>query len=104
MSCSFFLLLPILLESIAIKLSIMTQQGLSFPILVLESKIEKKKKEKNVTLASVYVETKTSAQIGSFFHGKLAVEFRGRKKKYNTRYIPFFLLLRPLKAAAALRF
>ena len=26
-----------------------------------------------------------------FFHGKLAVEFRGRKKKYNTRYIPFFV-------------
>ena len=73
MSCSFFLHLPILLESIAIKLSIMTQQGLSFPILVLESKIEKKNKKngrKNVTLASVYVETKTSAQIGSFFPWK----------------------------------
>ena len=53
----------------------MTQQGLSFPILVLESKIEKKKNkikriERNVTLASVYVETKTSAQIGSFFPRK----------------------------------
>ena len=73
MSCSFFLHLPISLESIAIKLSIMTQQGLSFPILVLKSKkkTEKKKKNrKNVTLAFVYVEPKTRAQIGSFFPWK----------------------------------
>ena len=52
----------------------MTQQGLSFPILVLESKKEKKLKkkeiEKNVTLAFVYVEPKTRAQIGSFFPWK----------------------------------
>ena len=51
----------------------MTQQGLSFPILVLKSKkkTEKKKKiEKNVTLAFVYVEPKTRAQIGSFFPWK----------------------------------
>ena len=50
----------------------MTQQGLSFPILVLKSKkkTEKKKIEKNVTLAFVYVEPKTRAQIGSFFPWK----------------------------------
>ena len=69
MSCSFFLHLPISLESIAIKLSIMTQQGLSFPILVLKSKkkTEKKKNRKKCDFGLCVCRTENKGANWFFF-------------------------------------